>query len=326
MARYSRFFPENRAVIDSREKKSYHGGVMRRSDVKQNQTVRGILCILLAAFFFSLMTLFVRLSGDLPVMQKAFFRNLVASAVAASILLRSGEGFRIHPGCAATLLKRCAFGTAGLIGNFWAIDRIGIADANMLNKLAPFFAVIMSIFILKELPGIVDILSVLLAFAGAVLVVRPSAGLASLPALAGVAGGFFAGLAYTYVRKLGKMGERSGVIVLCFSVFSCLVCLPFLLFDYHPMTGRQWLFLLLAGCAAAGGQLSVTAAYRLAPAREISVYDYSQVIYAALLGILVLGEWPQPLSVVGYAVIIAAAVMRYLYGRRAEKRKKKENA
>ena len=262
------------------------------------------------------MSLFVRLSGDLPVMQKAFFRNLVAAAAAAGLLLRSGGDFRLHPGCALTLFKRCAFGTAGLLANFWAIDRIGIADANMLNKLAPFFAVIMSIFILKELPGLVDILSVAVAFAGAVLVVRPSAGLASLPALVGVAGGFFAGLAYTYVRKLGMMGERSGIIVLCFSVFSCLVCLPFLLFDYHPMSGRQWLLLLLAGCAAAGGQLSVTAAYRLAPAREISVYDYSQVIYAALLGILVLGEWPRRLSVLGYAVIIAAAVGRYLYGRK----------
>ena len=289
---------------------------MKKETAKQNQTFRGMLCILLAAFFFSLMSLFVRLSGDVPVMQKAFFRNLVAAAVAAGILLRSGEGFRIHPGCLPTLLKRSAFGTVGLIANFWAISHIGMADANVLNRLSPFFAILMSIFILKELPGVVDILSVVVAFAGAVLVVRPSAGIASLPALVGVAGGFFAGTAYTYVRKLGKMGERSGVIVLFFSVFSCLVSVPFLLFDFHPMTGTQWLYLLLAGCAAAGGQLSITAAYRLAPAREISVYDYSQVVYAALLGIFVLGEWPDALSVLGYVIIIAAAVGRFLYNRK----------
>ena len=289
---------------------------MKKETAKQNQTFRGMLCILLAAFFFSLMSLFVRLSGDVPVMEKAFFRNLVAAAVAAGILLRSGEGFRIHPGCLPTLLKRSAFGTVGLIANFWAISHIGMADANVLNKLSPFFAILMSIFILKELPGVVDILSVVVAFAGAVLVVRPSAGIASLPALVGVAGGFFAGTAYTYVRKLGKMGERSGVIVLFFSVFSCLVSVPFLLFDFHPMTGTQWLYLLRAGCAAAGGQLSITAAYRLAPAREISVYDYSQVVYAALLGIFVLGEWPDALSVLGYVIIIAAAVGRFLYNRK----------
>ena len=132
----------------------------------------------------------------------------------------------------------------------------------------------------------------------------------------GLAGGFFAGFAYTYVRKLGKMGERNSMTVTFFSVFSCLVCLPFLIFDYHPMTGRQLACLLLAGVFAAGGQLSITAAYRLAPAREISVFDYSQVIYAALLGILVLGEWPDALSVAGYVVIISAAVMRYLYNRK----------
>ncbi len=289
---------------------------MDRPEKKPNNTTRGMLCILLAALFFSVMSLFVRLSGDLPVMQKAFFRNLVAAGVAFVLLLRSEEGLRIHPGCFSTLLKRSAVGTLGLIGNFWAIGHIGIADANMLNKLSPFFAVIMSVFILGELPGTVDIVSVALALAGAVLVVRPTAGIASLPALVGLAGGFFAGVAYTYVRKLGKMGERNSMTVTFFSVFSCLVCLPFLLFGYQPMTGRQLGCLLLAGVFAAGGQLSITAAYRLAPAREISVFDYSQVIYAALLGIFVLGEWPDALSVIGYVVIISAAVLRYLYNRK----------
>ena len=46
--------------------------------------------------------------------------------------------------------------------------------------------------------------------------------------------------------------------------------------------------LLLAGIAAAGGQFSITAAYTNAPAKEISVYDYSQVIFAAILGFFLL--------------------------------------
>ena len=86
------------------------------------------------------------------------------------------------------------------------------------------------------------------------------------------------------------------------------------------MSARQWLYLVLAGFAAAGGQFSITAAYRLAPAREISVYDYSQVLFAALLGILVLGEWPDALSAVGYVVIISAAAARFIWGKKAEKK------
>ena len=85
-----------------------------------------------------------------------------------------------------------------------------------------------------------------------------------------------AGAAYTAVRVLGQRGERNAFIVFFFSAFSCLVCLPFLVFDYHPMSLFQAAMLGLAGLSAAGGQFSVTAAYTYAPAREISVYDYTK--------------------------------------------------
>ena len=84
----------------------------------------------------------------------------------------------------------------------------------------------------------------------------------------GVIGGFGAGVAYTFVRKLGKQGERGPVIVMCFSVFSCIVTAPFLLVGAKPMSVYQIVMLLLAGAAATGGQLSITKAYTKAPAKE----------------------------------------------------------
>ncbi len=281
----------------------------------RSRTLMGTVYILTSAFLFAWMTLFVRLSGDLPVMQKSLFRNLIALGVAAVVLRRSGHGFRLQPGTGPTMLLRCAFGTAGLIANYWALGHIPIADANMLNKLSPFFAIVMSIFILGERPGWVDILSIAAAFTGAVFVVRPSAGLASFPALVAACSGFFAGTAYTYLRKLGRMGEPGPVIVFYFSLFSCLTCVPFLLFRYEPMTLRQLLYLLGAGVSAAGAQLAVTAAYRSAPAKDISVYDYSQVIWSALLGIFILSEFPDRLSILGFAIILCAAVGRFLYNK-----------
>ena len=106
------------------------------------------------------------------------------------------------------------------------------------------------------------------------------------------------------------------MIVLFFSVFSTLVCLPFLVLDFHPMSASQFLCLITAGVAAMGGQLSITAAYTAAPAKEISVFDYSQILFAALLGIFFLGQYPDLLSLLGYAVIIWAAVWKWKYGRR----------
>ncbi len=278
---------------------------------------KGILFILLSAFFFCLMSVFVRLAGDVPTMQKAFFRNIVAAILAAVLLARSKSGFSFQKKNLPDLLLRSSIGTAGILCNFWAVDHLRIADANILNKLSPFFAILMSIFILKEKPNRIEWLSVLLAFIGAAFVAKPSAGIASFPALIAILGGFTAGTAYTYVRKLGLEGERGPVVVMFFSAFSTLVLLPNLLLHYHPMTMKQLIFLIFAGMSAAGGQLSITTAYQNAPARDISVFDYSQVVYAAIFGLILFGEIPDVWSIAGYIIIIGTAFAKwYLLTRR----------
>lgn len=278
---------------------------------------KGILFILLSAFFFCLMSVFVRLAGDVPTMQKAFFRNIVAAILAAVLLARSKGGFSFQRKNLPDLLLRSSIGTAGILCNFWAVDHLRIADANILNKLSPFFAILMSIFILKEKPNRIEWLSVLLAFIGAAFVAKPSAGIASFPALIAILGGFTAGTAYTYVRKLGLEGERGPVVVMFFSAFSTLVLLPNLLLHYRPMTMKQLIFLIFAGMSAAGGQLSITTAYQNAPARDISVFDYSQVVYAAIFGLILFGEIPDVWSIAGYIIIIGTAFAKwYLLTRR----------
>ena len=203
-----------------------------------------------------------------------------------------------------------------MICNFYAIDKLNIADANILNKLSPFFAILMSYFILKEKANKIEWLSVIVAFIGALFVVKPSFNMQFVYAMIGVCGGLGAGIAYTFVRKLGKKGERGPVIVLCFSVFSCVVTMPFLMFQFQPMSLSQFGFLILAGVSAAGGQFSITKAYTKAPARDISVFDYTQVLFAALLGFLFLDQIPDMLSLIGYVIIIGSAVFKWAYIRK----------
>ena len=276
-----------------------------------NDHVKGILFILLAALGFAFMSFFVKLAGNVPTMQKAFFRNIVAVLIASVSLVRYKGSLHVDKRDYLPLFLRSLFGTIGLIFNFWAISRLALPDANILNKMSPFFAVLMSIFILGERPNSMDILTVIVAFVGAMFVVKPTAGLASLPAIVGLIGGMCAGTAYTFVRKLGKHNVPGPLIVFVFSAFSSIVCLIPMLMDYQPMTFIQLLCLILAGCSAALGQFSVTAAYTFAPAKEISVFDYSQVIYAAILGFLVFHEWPDRMSLIGYVLIIGAAIVKW---------------
>ena len=285
---------------------------------------QGILFIIGAGFCFALMTFFVRMAGDLPTIQKAFFRNVVAVFVAFVLLLRSKQGFRIQKGSIPGLLARSFFGPCGILCNFYAADHLHIADASMLNKLSPFFAIAVSYIILKEKANAVEWISVVLALMGAAFVVKPTSGVTSLYGLVGVAGGLAAGLGYTFIRYLGKRGERGPVIVLWFSLFSCLATAPALLFDYHPMSGEQLLYLLLTGLSATGGQLCITKAYTKAAAKEISVFDYSQVIFAAILGWIFLAQLPDVYSWIGYVIIIGTAVAKWRYMMRRDIAEKKE--
>jgi drug/metabolite transporter (DMT)-like permease len=110
---------------------------------------------------------------------------------------------------------------------------------------------------------------------------------------------------------MGQRGVNGMVIVAFFSAFSSVMLLPNLLLHFTPMTPYQWIVLLLAGVAATGGQVCITTAYTKAPAKEISVFDYSQIIFAAILGFLVLDQIPDVYSVIGYGIILVAAIIKW---------------
>ncbi len=267
-----------------------------------------------SAFCFALMNACVRLAGDLPSIEKSFFRNLVAFFFALILMAKHRTPFRVEKGNWGWMLLRAGFGTLGIFCNFYAVDHLLLSDASMLNKMSPFFAVICSVFVLKEKLRLWQGILVCTAFAGSLLVIKPDfTDLGSVPALIGLLGGLSAGIAYTMVRKLGQRGQDGTSIVLFFSGFSCLVALPWLIFDFVPMSLIQLLWLLGAGLAAAGGQFTITAAYLRAPAREISVYDYSQILFASGLGFVLFGQVPDWWSAAGYAVIVGAAIALFWY-------------
>lgn len=233
-----------------------------------NQKTKGILFIVCSAFCFALMNAFVRLAGDLPSIQKSFFRNAVALIFALIILLREHGGFRWKKGCLPLLLVRAGFGTIGILCNYYAIDRLLLSDASMLNKLSPFAAILFSLWFLHEKVKPVQAVAICVAFLGALCIIKPSFNLTEFfPALVGLCGGVAAG----------------------------------------------------AGLSAAGGQFSITAAYSNAPASEISVFDYSQIVFSAALGFFLFGQIPDWLSVVGYCVICSVSIGMFCYNRRALK-------
>ncbi len=279
-----------------------------------NKKYKAVVYIILSALSFAFMNMFVRMAGDIPAFQKSFFRNIVALIFATVVLIKNRQSFKWKKGNFKYLFLRSLTGTIGIICNFYALGKIPLADASILNKMSPFFVIIFSILILKEKLTFLQGIAVFTAFIGTLFVIKPSfQNIDLFPSMIALLGGMGAGFAYTMVRILGNRGENGSLIVFFFSAFSCLVTLPSLIFDFHPMEWWQVLMLLGAGLGATGGQFGITAAYCHAPAREISIYDYSQIIFVTLLGFLFLGEVPDIYSFIGYIMICSMAVLMFLY-------------
>ena len=280
---------------------------------------KGIACIVASAFGFALMAFFVRLcdsyGGPVSCFQKSFFRNVIALAIALAVFAaerrRGGSaavGGLLAPRALAAVTLRSVFGTIGIFANFYALSRIPIGEAMTLNKTAPFFTVLFAWLVLGERVAGRQFAWLLAAFAGAALVMKPGLrGDDAFAAGCALVGGLGAGLAYVCVRQLGRMKVGGAPIVLFFSTFSCLASLPFMALDLRPMTAAQVAIMLGAGAGAAIGQFGITAAYRFAEPRSIAVFDYTNVIFTALLGFIFLGQVPDALSVAGFAVILLAA-------------------
>ena len=282
---------------------------------------QGVFYIISASFCFSLMGVLVHLAGDIPFIQKTFFRNIVAFFIAFVLLLKEcankNHSFTLPKGSIFWLFLRSLGGSLGIFGNFYAIDKINIADASILNKMSPFFTMIFSFFLLGEKIMPVPLGAICVSLIGAALVIKPSLNVtAMIPALAGFLGGAGAGFAYACVRRLTLMKVNNKLIVACFSLFSSLLAVPFLLLHFSPMTHLQLLIMLGAGIAAAGGQFFITAAYAAAPASKISIFDYSQILFSSLMGYIAFGQIPDAMSFTGYAVIIGIAVVVFVYNRR----------
>ncbi|QPC46544.1 DMT family transporter [Mangrovibacillus cuniculi] len=274
---------------------------------------KGMLLLLASAFGFAVMSAFVKLSGDLPTIQKTFFRNGVTALVTFFLVIYFKESFFGKKENQALLLLRSALGTLGIVFLFYAIDHLVLADATMLNNLSPFLLIIFCAIFLKENVSKYQAIGILFAFIGTLFVIKPQFSFEFLPFGIGLLSAAFAAGAYTVLRVLGPR-EKFYTVVFYFSFFSSVVLLPFVLLNYEPMTIKQWVYLIGAGVFATIGQFGITLAYKFAAAREISIFNYSSILYSALLGFWLFQEIPDVWSFLGYLIIVSAAVYMYLKG------------
>jgi drug/metabolite transporter (DMT)-like permease len=262
--------------------------------------------VLGSAFFVGLAALVKRASDEASTMQAVLYRSVVSALpVVAAMAAQRVPVFQTTR--RGLLALRGVAGFLALFFYLWAVGHIHLADVIALQQLSPIFVAFLSVLLLRERPRRSHFLLAAVCLLGAMLVVKPTRGLASLDSLAALLSAVFSSVAYVAVRALTRT-EPTQRIVAWFSLVAALVSAPFVMANWRPLSLRSHLLLIAAGCMAAVGQLMMTAAYRRAPAHIASAFSYANVPLAYLLGVLVWHERPDVCANVGIALIVIAGV------------------
>ena len=265
------------------------------------------------------MSVFVSLAGDILFYQKVLFRNIVAVFVAGVAILRTKTSLRVPKGVRIPMAMRTIFGTAGVFCNYYGISHLTLANANSLNKLAPFFAVLLGAIFSREHISRVQLFCVLLALAGSMFLVIPSMETVGFASMVALLGGVVGGATHVSLRAVQQdKSVSSSTVVFIFCAFSTLVTLVPCLIHWEPMTTQQVLILLLAGSSCAAAQYCLTWSYRCASPKDISIYDSTQIIFSAIMGFVIFGQIPTVLSFIAYILIVAASTLLFIHNRKPE--------
>lgn len=201
-------------------------------------------------------------------------------------------------------------GFAALVLFFYALARLPLATAVTLNYTAPLFLAVLSAWWLRERHGRGIVGAVLLGFVGIVLLLRPQVqGQAWVPALAGLASGMLAAVAYVNVKQLGRLGEPEWRVVFYFTLLSTFGGAAWMVFaGFHRPQPEDWPWLAGIGVTATVAQLALTRAYHRGRTLTVGSLAYATVGFSALYGVLLFGERLPLAAWIGMAVVAAAGV------------------
>jgi len=249
-------------------------------------------------------------AGGVHLVELLFWRQFLAIPILVGWALASGAGLAAfatsRPGAH---LRRGMFGMVGMMLNFGAVILLPLAEATTMNFTAPIWAVILSVLILKARPGIWRWSSVLIGFAGVLLIARPGSGdIPAEGAAVALGGAFMMALISIQLADLGRT-EKPLSIVFWFALVSSPVCalgLPFIATAHTP---QQWLILAAIGVVGTIGQLLLTAALRFGEVASVIVMDYSALFWATLYGALLFDTLPVAGTWIGAPLIVVAGLI-----------------
>ena len=265
--------------------------------------------MLFASFSFGSMNALVKwTSAEVDVWTTIFIRSIVIALAIYTIARIGSVDLVVHD--RKNMAFRCVTGLVAMILYFSALGLIHIGQAVTLQYTNPLFVALLSGFFLSERVHPQIWALAMISFLGIILIVSPDLRTVEKDALLALGSGFFAGVAYLYVRKL-RATEEALSIVFWFAAISVMVsAIPAIPRLAHIISDPILMLALVGiGLGAGAGQVGLTYAFHRANAAWVSAFSYLTVIVATVYGYLLFDEILDTRDVIGGLLIICSGII-----------------
>ncbi|EHU9438811.1 DMT family transporter [Vibrio vulnificus] len=274
----------------------------------------GVRYMILSALGFALMSASVKYVSvhGIPLFEIVAARALVSLII--SYLDVKRKGISVWGNNKRWLFARGAVGTLALMCVYYAVTALPLAEATILQYVHPVFTALLAVLFLKERVQPATLACIALCLFGVFTMVYPSfdaSGVGELPMLSvGIAllGAFGSSIAYVIVRKLSRT-EDSSVIIFYFPLVALPVSAMLIGDDFVVPDITLILILILVGIFTQVGQFGLTKAMQTQTAGNASAYSYVQIVFSALLGVVLFNEVPSIWTLLGGSLIVTGALI-----------------
>jgi len=260
-----------------------------------------------ASGLWSLQNVFIRLAATgLDPMQVAFFRNLFMAVFLVAWMVRSGTPI-LPVSRRKTYVLLAFLHTGAMLSWFTAITRLPLAEATALYFTAPFFVIILAVLFLGEVVRLRRWSAVAIGFVGAMVILRPGYAPLEPATVLVLTCAVLSASHVVIIRSLARTESARVIVSYNFLGITPLTLIPaIIVWQWPDFETLLW----CAAVAAVGGcgHLMVARAYRMAEASQLAVFDFVQLLGAALVGYAVFAEVPDRWTWIGGTVIAVSTI------------------
>jgi drug/metabolite transporter (DMT)-like permease len=268
----------------------------------------------LAAFWFSLMNVFVKKVSHLPTMELVFFRCSISSLFCfGGIVMEKISWLGTNR---KLLLARGLCGTIALSLYFVTLKHMPLGTAVSIQYMSPIFTVIVASFLLKEKIIPVQFLFFIISFIGVIMIKGFDARVSLFYLGVGLVSSIGSAMAYNMIRSL-KNKEHPLVVVLHFQLMAAIAGLIFSFLNWQTPVGIEWLYLFLVGATTQLAQMAMTRSLQSDKVANVSIINYTGIIYALVFGYFLFGETHDALAIFGMLLIVGGVILNILFSRRS---------